>query len=80
MSLNGHTFALSSISSLEKTFLILSELKQVLIRKYGQTYGVLNLERKDQIGGEKELSACRRAVLRSNTMSPNDPKHDDDKG
>ncbi|WMV41395.1 hypothetical protein MTR67_034780 [Solanum verrucosum] len=34
---------------------------------------VMSPERKDQIGGEKEQSACRRAILRSSTMTPNDP-------
>ncbi|KAG5584895.1 hypothetical protein H5410_045329 [Solanum commersonii] len=38
---------------------------------------VLSPKRKDQIGSEKEPSVCRRAVSRSSTMSPNDPKHDD---
>ncbi|WMV54952.1 hypothetical protein MTR67_048337, partial [Solanum verrucosum] len=37
----------------------------------------MSLEGKDQIGGEKEQSVCRRAVPRSSSMSPNDPKHDD---
>ncbi|WMV24622.1 hypothetical protein MTR67_018007, partial [Solanum verrucosum] len=41
---------------------------------------VLSPERKDQISGEKEQSACHRAVPRSSTMSPNDPKHDDAEG
>ncbi|KAG5586968.1 hypothetical protein H5410_047402 [Solanum commersonii] len=38
---------------------------------------VLSLERKDQIDSGKEQSACHRAVPRSSTISPNDPKHDD---
>ena len=37
-------------------------------------------ERKDQIDGEKEQSACRREIPWSSTMSPNDPKHDDAEG
>ncbi|KAG5576077.1 hypothetical protein H5410_056211 [Solanum commersonii] len=32
---------------------------------------------KDQVGGKKEQSAHHREILRSSTMSPNDPKHDD---
>ncbi|KAH0639665.1 hypothetical protein KY285_036251 [Solanum tuberosum] len=41
---------------------------------------MLNPERKDQIDGEKEQSACPRAISRSSTMSPNDPKHDNVEG
>ncbi|KAG5595241.1 hypothetical protein H5410_036473 [Solanum commersonii] len=36
-------------------------------------FNVLSPERKDQIGGEKEQSGCRRAVPRSSTIYPNDP-------
>ncbi|KAG5610956.1 hypothetical protein H5410_022237 [Solanum commersonii] len=41
---------------------------------------VLRPEGNDQIGGEKEQSVCRRVVSQNNTMSPNDPKHDDVEG
>ncbi|WMV25035.1 hypothetical protein MTR67_018420 [Solanum verrucosum] len=44
------------------------------------TSPMLSPEGKDQIGGEKEQSAYHRAVPRSSTMSPNDPKHDDAQG
>ncbi|KAG5590867.1 hypothetical protein H5410_041381 [Solanum commersonii] len=38
---------------------------------------VLSPESKDHINGEKEHSACKRAVQRRSTMSSNDLKHDD---
>ncbi|KAG5599366.1 hypothetical protein H5410_030736 [Solanum commersonii] len=38
---------------------------------------VLSTEGKDQVGGKKKQSAHRRDVSRGNTMSPNDPEHDD---
>ncbi|WMV30642.1 hypothetical protein MTR67_024027 [Solanum verrucosum] len=41
---------------------------------------VLSPEGKDQVGGKREQSAHRREVSRSNTMSPNDPEHDDAEG
>uniref|UniRef100_M1DLF3 Uncharacterized protein n=1 Tax=Solanum tuberosum TaxID=4113 RepID=M1DLF3_SOLTU len=41
---------------------------------------VLNHEGKDQVGGKSEQSTHHRAVLRSITMSPNDPEHDDAEG
>ncbi|KAG5631944.1 hypothetical protein H5410_003661 [Solanum commersonii] len=41
---------------------------------------VLNPEGKDQVGGRKEQSAHCREVLRSSTMSPNDPEHDNAEG
>ncbi|KAG5619640.1 hypothetical protein H5410_004858 [Solanum commersonii] len=40
----------------------------------------LSLEGKDQIGSEKEQLACHRAVSRSSTILPNDPKHKDAEG
>ncbi|KAG5577118.1 hypothetical protein H5410_057252, partial [Solanum commersonii] len=41
---------------------------------------VLSPEINDQIGSEKEQSACRRVVPQSSTKLPNDPKYDDAKG
>uniref|UniRef100_M1DJM9 Uncharacterized protein n=1 Tax=Solanum tuberosum TaxID=4113 RepID=M1DJM9_SOLTU len=41
---------------------------------------VLSLERKDQVGGKNEQLAHCLEVLRSSTMSPNDPEHDDAEG
>ena len=41
---------------------------------------VLSPEGKDQVDGKKEQLAHRREVLRSSTMSPNDPEHDDAEG
>ncbi|KAG5580459.1 hypothetical protein H5410_051086 [Solanum commersonii] len=41
---------------------------------------VLSPEGKDLIGSEKKQSACRRAVPRSSTRSPNDPKNEDVEG
>uniref|UniRef100_M1DSG8 Uncharacterized protein n=1 Tax=Solanum tuberosum TaxID=4113 RepID=M1DSG8_SOLTU len=38
---------------------------------------VLSPEGKDQIGSKKKQSSYHQAALRSRTMSPNDPKHDD---
>ncbi|WMV37903.1 hypothetical protein MTR67_031288, partial [Solanum verrucosum] len=38
---------------------------------------VLSPEVKDQVGGKREQSVYHREVPRSNTMSPNDPEHDD---
>uniref|UniRef100_M1DXW9 Uncharacterized protein n=1 Tax=Solanum tuberosum TaxID=4113 RepID=M1DXW9_SOLTU len=34
----------------------------------------------DQVGGTREQLAHRREVLRSSTISPNDPEHDDAEG
>ncbi|KAG5615810.1 hypothetical protein H5410_015634, partial [Solanum commersonii] len=39
--------------------------------------GVLSPEGKDQVGEKKEQLAHCREVLRSSTMSPTDPEHDD---
>ncbi|WMV46434.1 hypothetical protein MTR67_039819 [Solanum verrucosum] len=41
---------------------------------------VLSPEEKDQVGGNKKQSAHHRAVPRSSTMPPNEPKHDDVEG
>ncbi|KAG5571359.1 hypothetical protein H5410_061125 [Solanum commersonii] len=41
---------------------------------------VLSPEGKDQISSEMEQSACRRAVLRSSTIPPNNPGCEDVEG
>uniref|UniRef100_M1DBK2 Uncharacterized protein n=1 Tax=Solanum tuberosum TaxID=4113 RepID=M1DBK2_SOLTU len=41
---------------------------------------VLSPKGKDQVGRKREQSVYRREVLRSSTMSPNDPEHDDAEG
>uniref|UniRef100_M1D9X8 Uncharacterized protein n=1 Tax=Solanum tuberosum TaxID=4113 RepID=M1D9X8_SOLTU len=41
---------------------------------------VLSPEGKDQVGRKKEQSVHRQEVLRSSTMSLNDPEHDDAEG
>uniref|UniRef100_M1DJ77 Uncharacterized protein n=1 Tax=Solanum tuberosum TaxID=4113 RepID=M1DJ77_SOLTU len=41
---------------------------------------VLSPEGKDQVRGKREQSVHRRDVSRGNTMSPNDPEHDDVEG
>lgn len=41
---------------------------------------MLSREGKDQTGGVKEQSACRRAVLQRSTTSHDDPKQDYDEG
>ncbi|KAG5619750.1 hypothetical protein H5410_004968 [Solanum commersonii] len=42
-----------------------------------QSSSVLSPKGKDQVGDEREQSACRRTVPRSSTISPNDPEHED---
>uniref|UniRef100_M1DRN4 Uncharacterized protein n=1 Tax=Solanum tuberosum TaxID=4113 RepID=M1DRN4_SOLTU len=44
------------------------------------TKSVLSPEGKDQVGGKREQSAHHREVLRSSTMLPNDPEHDNAEG
>ena len=41
---------------------------------------VLSPEGKDQVGDEKEHSACRWTVPRGSTISPNDSEREDDEG
>ncbi|KAG5614988.1 hypothetical protein H5410_014812 [Solanum commersonii] len=65
---------------LEKTFLILSELKQLLIGKYGLTYGVLSPKGEGQVWDEKKKSAHRRVVPRSSTLSSNASKCENAEG
>lgn len=37
--INDHTFTLTHVTRHEKKILIFSELQQILVEKYGQTYG-----------------------------------------
>uniref|UniRef100_M1D8G7 Uncharacterized protein n=1 Tax=Solanum tuberosum TaxID=4113 RepID=M1D8G7_SOLTU len=45
-----------------------------------RVFSVLSPEGKDQISGEMEQSACRRAVPRSSTILPNDQRREDAEG
>ncbi|KAG5571755.1 hypothetical protein H5410_061521 [Solanum commersonii] len=45
-----------------------------------QSSSVLSPEGKDQVGDEREQSAHRRTIPRSNTISPNDSNREDAEG
>ncbi|KAG5631678.1 hypothetical protein H5410_003395, partial [Solanum commersonii] len=70
-----------------KTYTLLSKKEERQLKerrnedlRIAEPIRVRSLERKDQIDGENEQSACRQSVPQSSTMSPNDPKHDDVEG